>query len=40
MKPGSVIYVRAYDKFTRRIFQAQYDARGRDNTLGTADDLV
>ena len=39
MKPGSVIYVRAYDKFTKRIFNAQFDSRGRDNKLGTADDV-
>jgi hypothetical protein len=40
MTTGSVIYVRAFDKFTRRLFNAQFDTRGRDNMLGTGDDLV
>lgn len=40
MDVGSTIYVRAYDKFTRRIFQAQFDTRGKDNMAGTYDDLV
>lgn len=39
LKPSSTLYVRALDKFTRRIFQAQFDDRGRDNQRGTADDI-
>lgn len=39
MKPESTIYVRALDKFTERIFQANNDTRGRDNEYGTDDDL-
>lgn len=39
MKPESTIYVRALDKFTDRIFQANNDTRGRDNQYGTSDDL-
>lgn len=39
MKPESTIYIRALDKFTNRIFQAQYDDRGRDNMRGTYDDM-
>lgn len=39
-EPGNVIYVRAYDKFTKRIFKPQFDTRGLDNTQGTADDVV
>ena len=31
MTPGSVIYVRALDKFTERRFQPQFDVRGKDN---------
>lgn len=38
MKPESTIYIRALDKFTNRIFQAQYDDRGKDNMRGTYDD--
>lgn len=38
-EPGNVIYVRAYDKFTKRIFRPQFDTRGRDNMQGTADDI-
>lgn len=37
---GSTPYIRAYDKFTRRIFKAAYDTRGRDNIYGTYDDLA
>lgn len=40
MEPGNVIYVRAFDKFTRRRFKAQYDTRGYDNIAGTGDDIV
>ena len=39
MEPGNVIYVRAYDKFTRRLFRPQFDTRGMDNIAGTNDDL-
>lgn len=39
-KPKSIIYIRALDKFTNRIFQAQYDDRGRDNMRGTSDDVM
>lgn len=40
MRPGNVIYVRAFDKFTRRRFKPQFDTRGFDNIEGTADDLA
>jgi len=40
MDVGSTIYVRGFDKFTRRLFQAQFDTRGKDNMAGTYDDLV
>ena len=30
---------RALDKFTDRMFQANFDARGKDNMAGTYDDL-
>ena len=39
MEPGNVIYVRAFDKFTRRRFKPEFDTRGFDNIEGTADDL-
>lgn len=39
MEVGSTPYIRALDKFTRRIFQAQFDTRGHDNELGTSDDI-
>jgi len=39
LKPSSTLYIRALDKFTNKIFQAQYDQRGKDNMLGTSDDL-
>ena len=39
MEPGNVIYVRAFDKFTRRRFMPQFDTRGRDNLAGTVDDV-
>lgn len=38
MEPGNIIYVRAYDKFTNRIFRPQFDTRGLDNVEGTSDD--
>ncbi len=40
LKPGSVIYVRAFDKFTNRLFNAQFDTRGVDNMTGTYDDIA
>jgi hypothetical protein len=40
MEPGNVIYVRAFDKFTRKIFRPEFDTRGFDNVAGTADDVV
>jgi hypothetical protein len=40
MEPGNVIYVRAFDKFTRRLFKPEFDTRGFDNVAGTADDVV
>ena len=39
MEVGSTPYIRAFDKFTYRIFQAQFDDRGRDNLRGTSDDI-
>ena len=39
LKPKSVLYIRALDKFTDKIFQANFDARGRDNMAGTYDDI-
>lgn len=39
MRPGNVVYVRAFDKFTRRRFKPQFDYRGFDNIEGTADDV-
>jgi hypothetical protein len=35
MEPGNIIYVRAFDKFTRRKFMPQFDTRGRDNDSRT-----
>lgn len=40
MEPGEVIYVRAFDKFTTKIFRPQFDTRGFDNIGGTADDIA
>ena len=40
MDVASTIYVRAFDKVTRRLFQAQFDTRGKDNMAGTMDDVV
>lgn len=40
MEPGNVIYVRALDKFTRRLFKPEFDTRGFDNIAGTYDDVV
>ena len=39
LKPKSVLYIRALDKFTDKMFQANFDARGIDNMAGTYDDL-
>ena len=39
MKPKSVLYIRALDKFTPNIKQVNFDARGRDNMSGTYDDI-
>ena len=39
LKPKSVLYIRALDKFTDKMFQANFDVRGRDNLLNTADDI-
>ena len=39
LKPKSVLYIRALDKFTNKMFQANFDSRGRDNMAGTYDDL-
>ena len=39
MEPGNVIYVRALDKFTRKIFKPEFDTRGFDNIAGTSDDV-
>lgn len=38
LKPKSVLYIRALDKFTDKMFQANFDARGKDNVQGTYDD--
>lgn len=40
MEPGNVIYVRAFDKFTRKIFRPEFDTRGFDNIAGTSDDTI
>ena len=40
MTPGNVIYVRAFDKFTRRRFKPEFDTRGFDNIEGTSDDIA
>lgn len=40
MKPKSTVYIRALDKFTNRRFQANNDTRGRDNQIGTNDDIA
>ena len=39
LKPKSVLYIRALDKFSPNIKQVSYDTRGRDNVQGTYDDL-
>lgn len=36
----TVIYIRAMDKFTDRIFNPEFDTSGRDNISGTADDNI
>ena len=38
LKPKSIVYIRAIDKFTPNIRQVQFDTRGRDNVIGTYDD--
>ena len=38
MKPKSVLYIRALDKFTPNIKQVNFDTRGKDNQMGTVDD--
>ena len=35
MKPKSVLYIRALDKFTPNIKQVNFDTRGRDNRIET-----
>ncbi len=40
MMPGNIIYVRAFDKFTRRRFKPEFDTRGFDNIEGTSDDIA
>ena len=39
MEVGATPYIRAMDKFTTRLFQAQFDDRGKDNMRGTFDDI-
>lgn len=39
LKPKSILYIRALDKFTDRVLPMNFDTRGRDNTYGTNDDL-
>lgn len=40
LKPGSIVYIRAQDKFTPQLFNdINFDSRGRDNISGTQDDL-
>ena len=38
MKPKSVLYIRALDKFTPNVKQVNFDTRGKDNQMGTVDD--
>jgi hypothetical protein len=39
MKPKSIVYIRALDKFTPNVRRnIQYDTRGFDNVQGTYDD--
>ena len=40
LKPKSVVYIRAWDKFTPNIKQVTFDDRGFDNQRGTYDDLT
>ena len=40
LKPKSVVYIRALDKFSQNIKQVSYDYRGFDNQTGTYDDLT
>ena len=39
LKPKSIVYIRALDKFTQNIRQVQFDTRGNDNMSGTLDDI-
>lgn len=39
MKPKSIVYIRACDKFSPNIKKVNYDYRGKDNQIGTYDDL-
>ena len=40
LKSGSIVYIRAQDKFTPQLFNdINFDSRGRDNISGTQDDL-
>lgn len=39
LEPGSIVYIRALDKFTYRLFRPEFDTRGRDNVGGTGDDV-
>ena len=38
-KPKSIVYIRAWDKFSPNIRQVSYDTRGMDNLQGTYDDV-
>jgi hypothetical protein len=40
MKPKSVLYIRALDKFTPNIKQVNFDYRGKDNVANTRDDFI
>lgn len=40
MKPKSVLYIRALDKFTPNVKQVNFDTRGRDNLANTRDDFI
>lgn len=39
LKPKSILYIRALDKFTDRVFKPQFDNRGVDNIRGNANDV-
>lgn len=40
MENGSTVYIRALSKFTKQIFQPEFDTRGKDNVSGTSDDVI